>query len=185
MWCFSEVYNWLSLWICSFHVAWHRLTSLTLRILLLEKVSFNPNKGKLSIMNLKITGTRSRTADFCKSKMQDPFFRACSRSGRGNLFHFKTKWQPKNSVFMYPFACFQCSDASIRPLKTSKQIEINLKRSIKECNILIKPHWLSDTGNISLEIYKSDKQTRAAHSFVYRICNSFGKYFLCLKVNVH
>ena len=55
----------------------------------------------------------------------------------------------------------------------------------KECNILINPHWLSDTGNISLESCKSDKQTRAVHSFVYRIYNFLGKYFLYLKVNVN
>ena len=33
----------------------------------------------------------------------------------------------------------------------------------KEYNILIKPHWLSDTGNISIETCKSDKQTRATN----------------------
>ena len=59
---------------------------------------------------------------------------------------------------------------------------MNLKCSVKkECNIL---HWLSDTGNISFETRKSDKQTRATQSFVYRICHSLGKYFLYLKVNV-
>ena len=51
----------------------------------------------------------------------------------------------------------------------------------KECNILINPHWLSDTGTISLETCKSYKQIHAPQSFVYRICNSLEKYFLYLK----
>ena len=74
-----------------------------------------------------------------------------------------------------------------RPLKTPKTDRNDFKMFCeKECDILIKPHWLSDTGNISLKTCTSDKQTstNSAHSFVYRICNSLGKYFLYLKVSV-
>ena len=50
-------------------------------------------------------------------------------------------------------------------------------------------YWLIHTDfriqEVSRESCKSDKQTRAAHSFVYRIYNSLGKYFLYLKVNVN
>ena len=42
----------------------------------IRKVSFNPNKGRLSVTNLKSPGS---VADFCKSKMQDPLFRAYSK----------------------------------------------------------------------------------------------------------
>ena len=51
-------------------------------------------------------------------------------------------------------------------------------------DIEINPYWLSDTGNISWEWCKSDKQTSAQHEFVYRMYKSRGKYFLYLKVNV-
>ena len=49
--------------------------------LAIGKVWFNPNKGRLSIMNLTLPGPVARHSDrhYCKSKMQDTFSRACSR----------------------------------------------------------------------------------------------------------
>ena len=81
--------------------------------------------------------------------------------------------KPQHKQTMYPFSrVFIVAMLQHRLLKTSKQIEMNLKCCENECNILIKPHWLSDTENISLETCKSDKQTSAARLFVYWICNS-------------
>ena len=44
----------------------------------------------------------------------------------------------------------------------------------KNCSedIEINPYLVSDTGNISRESGKSDKQMSAQHEFVYRICMS-------------
>ena len=131
---------------------------------------------------LMIAGTSSRTADFCRSEMPDPFFRAYSTVSKIQPCPFQNKMAAKNAIFRYLFACMHCSDASTQipwNLKTDRN-EVKMFCE-KECNILIKSHWLSDTGNIFLETYKSDKQTRAAHSFahsfVYRICNSLGEIF--------
>ena len=45
----------------------------------IRKVSVNPNKDTdYSLYELKIAGTSSRTADFCKSKMHYQFLRAYS-----------------------------------------------------------------------------------------------------------
>ena len=45
----------------------------------IRKVPFNLNKGRLSIMNLRSPGPAAGQTDYCKSKVQDPFFRADSR----------------------------------------------------------------------------------------------------------
>ena len=79
-----------------------------------------------------------------------------------------------------------CSDASTQTFSKHQKTDGNEFKMFyeKECNILINPHWFSDTGHIFLETCQSNKQTRATHSFVYRNCDSLGKYFLYLKVNV-
>ena len=67
--------------------------------------------------------------------------------------------------FQVSFRVIHCSDASTQTplnLKTDRN-EFKMFYE-KECNILIKPHWLLVIGNISLETCKSYK-----HSFVYRI----------------
>ena len=78
----------------------------------IRKVSFTPNKDRLSVMNLRPPGPVAGQPISVKVKCRIPFSEPIQRSVRGNLVHFKTKWRPKNSNFMYPFACIHCSDGS-------------------------------------------------------------------------
>ena len=64
------------------HVACHRLTSQARRISLLEKFHLQPKQRQIIRYELEIAGTSSRTDNYCKSKMQDPFFRAYSRDSK-------------------------------------------------------------------------------------------------------
>ena len=130
-------------------MAWHRLTSLTLRISLLEKFLLTQTKGRLSIMNLWSPGPAAGEPISVKVKCRISFSEPIQRSLRGNLVHFKTKWWPKNSIFMYPFACIHCSDASTK--KNPKQIEMNLKCSVKK-NVI---YWLNHTDCQIQEIFPS------------------------------
>ena len=66
----------------------------------IRKVSFNPNKGRLSVVNLRSPGPVAGQPISVKVKCRIPFSEPIQRSVRGNL----TKWRPKNSIFMYPFA---------------------------------------------------------------------------------
>ena len=70
----------------------------------IRKVSFNPNKGRLSVTNLRSPGPVDGQPISVKVKCRIPFSEPIQRSVSGNLGHFKTKWQSKIQFFMYPFA---------------------------------------------------------------------------------
>ena len=160
-WLFSGVYNWMILWIRIIHVAWHRSSDLAIR-----KVWFNPNKGEVQTIRceLEIAGTSSRADNYCKSRMQIPFSEPIQWSARGSLVLFKTKWRPKKINFHASFRVILAMRQH-RPFQNIKTDGFKFKMLFeKECNILISSHLLSDTGTISLETCKSNKQTHASHS---------------------
>ena len=60
----------------------------------ITKVSFNQNKGRLSVVNLGSPRPVAGQTITVKIKCRIPFSEAIQGSVRGSLVHFKTKWQP-------------------------------------------------------------------------------------------
>ena len=73
----------------------------------IRKVSFNSNKGRLSLMNLRSPGQLISA----KEKYRIPFSEPIQWSVRGNLVHSKKNGGQKFS-FHVSFRVSQCSDAS-------------------------------------------------------------------------
>ena len=69
----------------------------------IRKVSFNPNEGRLFVMNLRLPGRVTGQPISVKVKCRIPFSEPIQRSVRGNLVHFKTKWRPKKINFHESF----------------------------------------------------------------------------------
>ena len=65
----------------------------------IRKVSFNPYRKQTICYELKIAGTSSLTDDFCKSKMQDPFFRAYSTVSKSLILSISK--QNDEIIFLY------------------------------------------------------------------------------------
>ena len=61
----------------------------------IRNVSFNQNKGRPSVMNLRSPGPVAGEPISVKVKCRIPFSEPIQRSVIGNLVHFKTKWRPK------------------------------------------------------------------------------------------
>ena len=61
----------------------------------IRKVSFNQNKGRLSVTNLRSPGPEAGQPISVKVKCRIPFSEPIQRSVRGDIGHFKTKWRPK------------------------------------------------------------------------------------------
>ena len=59
----------------------------------IRKVSFNPNKGRLSVMNLKLPGPVAGQTITVQVKCRILFSEPEGSVGY-SLVHFKTKWQP-------------------------------------------------------------------------------------------
>ena len=64
----------------------------------IRKVLFNPNKGRLSIANVRLPGPVAGQPISVKVKCRIPFSEPIQWSVRGNLVHFKTKWRPKIQI---------------------------------------------------------------------------------------
>ena len=60
----------------------------------IRKVSFNTNKGRLSVMNLRSPGPAAGQTITVKVKCRIPFSEPIKGSVRGSLVLFKTKWRP-------------------------------------------------------------------------------------------
>ena len=100
MWCFFRSVE-LTFFVNSFiscgMASPHIIDALVFAI---RKVSFHPTKGRLSVVNLRSPGTVAGQPNSVKVKCRIPFSEPIQRSVRSNL----TKWRPKNSICMYPFA---------------------------------------------------------------------------------
>ena len=57
----------------------------------IRKISFNPNKGRLSVMNLRSPGPVAGQPISVKVKCRISFSEPIQRSVGGNVVHFKTK----------------------------------------------------------------------------------------------
>ena len=98
----------------------------------IRKVSFNPNKGRLSVMNLRSPGPIAGKPISVKVKCRIPFSEPIQRLVSGNLVQFKTKWRPKIQLSYILSRVFIVVLLRHRPLKTSKKMEMNLKCSVKK-----------------------------------------------------
>ena len=85
----------------------------------IRKVSFNPNKGRLSVMNLRSPEPVAGQPISVKVKYRIPFSEPIQRSVRGNHVHFKTKWRPKIQFSCILSRVFIVAMLQHRPLKTS------------------------------------------------------------------
>ena len=87
----------------------------------IRKVSFNPNKGRLSVMNLRSLGPVAGQPISVKVKYRIPFSEPIQRSVRGNLVHFKTKWGPKIQFSCILLRVLIVAMLHHRPFKTSNE----------------------------------------------------------------
>ena len=73
----------------------------------IRKVSFNPKKGRLSVVNLRSPGPVAEQPISVKVKCRIPFSEPIQRSVRVNL----TKWRPKQFNFHVSFRVIHCTRA--------------------------------------------------------------------------
>ena len=121
---------------------------LVLSDLAIRKVLFNPNKVKLSVMNLRSPGPVAEQTITVKVKCLDPF----SNSLRGSLVLFKTKWRQYKYNFHVSFRVIVAM-LQHRPFQNIKTDGNEFKVFYeKECNILCALVCLSDL-QLSREIF--------------------------------
>ena len=95
----------------------------------IRNVSFNTNKGRLSVMNLRSQGPVAGQPISVKIKYRTPFSEPIQRPVRDNHVHFKIKWRTKIqfscilSRVSFQFSCilsrvFIVAMLQHRPLKT-------------------------------------------------------------------